>query len=139
MMHWTLSALFCVAAACLFGNAIQQAKVGSVRPVGIAVCMGWVAQQAIWYSTGSDSLAVFLLCDGIILWLAWRDRHWTALAIIGLMAVCWACYFDWGPERSKWWINWTAVVLQMVLGLPWPALQRIGFSISHGTRRGEAT
>lgn len=137
-MHWTFALLASLATLCLAANAWRLIDVGNVRPVGLAVCGGWILQQTAWLETGQDSLAIFLLCDGIILWLAARERHWTSLLIAALMVVCWACYglnLLWGPERNVWIANYTAVLLQFVLGLPWPAIQRTGHTVSHGPLR----
>jgi hypothetical protein len=137
-MHWTLVVLIALSFACLAGNAVRLWTVGTFRETGFAVCLAWLFQQFIWADTGADSRIVFALCDAAIIWLCARERHWTAWGIIALMPVCWAAQFPWGPEVTLWWINWTAVAIQMALGLPWPKLQPIIPAASHGRLRGAA-
>ncbi len=139
-MNWTLALTLALCAVAIAANAARYHAVGKVRASGLAVCAAWAVQQGYWTATGEDSLALFLLGDMAILWLVLRHRHWSDMAIGGLMAVCWACYglTDlWGPERHVWWMNWCAVVTQMVLGLPWPAFEPTKGMVTHGPLRAE--
>lgn len=135
-MHWTQSVLLALTMLCLIGNAVRIEQVGCVRPIGLAVCLSWLLQYAVWLQYG-EQIPLFLACDAVVLWFAFRGRHWTDRAVAALMLVCWAAlaatYFR-GPEKLTWYIGWVAVVIQAILSQPWPATQRMRFSISHGPR-----
>lgn len=132
-MHWTLQAMIGLCLICAAGNFARFAMVRSVRITGALVCGGWLLQQAWWARFESDSLAIMLACDVLILrYIANMDRSKTGLAIACLMPVCWACYLSPGTGLW-WWINWSAVAAQMALAMPWPSRQRASLSYSHGS------
>ena len=123
--------------ACIAGNAVQWHRTRTFRTVGLMVCGAWALQQFIWRQTGQDSLIVFAACDLAIIATALRGDALARL-IIALMPVGWACIaLAWwsGPSPSAWWINWGAVVLQMLLGLPWGVFENAGPNVSHGPLR----
>lgn len=139
MHHWTLLALYALCFACIAGNAWQARRVGTVRTVGLVVCGAWAAQQIYWWHYQSDSIVFFAICDAAIIGTVWRGgREWTAKAIVALLPIGWACtglQALHGPSPGPWWVSWAVVALQMVLGLPWPKLQRITPEVSHGSLR----
>jgi hypothetical protein len=133
-MHWTLLTMIGLCALCLLGNVARFLLVGGVRLSGAFVCGAWIVQQSYWLATGGDSVALFLVCDAAIVWALFRSGwSFTDLVIGMLLPVTWVCW-NVGSAQT-WWLNWAVVALQMVLGLPWPAPQRINHSISHGRLR----
>lgn len=138
-LHWTLLALYALCFACIAGNALRWWIVGNVRWLGLALCAAWAAQQLYWWHRGTDSLAMFAVCDAIIIVLSLTERHWTAKAVRWLIVTGWAfTALQWahGPYPAAWWGSWATVAGAMVLAMPWPGFQRATGSYSHGARKG---
>lgn len=136
-MHWTLQILVALCMACLFGNAVRVVSTGKVYFPGLLICAAWGLQQSYWFITGENDATLFLACDAAIIATLFRSlpspREWL---ILGLFPVEWAAQ-AYGSGALSWWINWAAVALQMVLGLPWLASQSINHTVSHGPLRVE--
>lgn len=136
-MHWTLQVLIAVSALCLVGNAVRAKVTGSVYTPGLAICGAWSVQQVWWWLAGGDNATLFLLCDTAIIALIFRSLpRPTEWLILALFPVEWACQ-AYGGGATAWWINWSAVLAQMVLGLPWPAFAPAKGLVTHGPLRVE--
>lgn len=142
-MHWTLQANLWLCALCLALNAWQWSRAGSVRPVGMLICAAWAAQEGVWASYGGSLPLVIAggLCDALIAVYALRhcalpttDRIVVALLPASFAAAVFA-HVD--GHSASWWLSWSIVAAQMVLGLPRPKLQRIWGQVSHGRLRPE--
>lgn len=141
-MHWTLQTLIGLCLACALLNAVQLVMVRSVRTIGVLICFAWVIQQSYWLKYHSDSLALFILCDvAIIGWFLSRRRAFDlreriiAAIVPVTTAIGGGGHLAGGLSENWWWFNWSLVAVQMVLGLPWPQLQRSLGSFSHGRLR----
>jgi len=101
-MHWTLFIFSLLTGLTFFGAAMQWHLVRSV-PLGLWVCIAWMVQQAYWRITGGNSQVLFLLCDLVIIALAWRVRaRWQAWAIICL-TMCSVAGWQIGGVFGWWW------------------------------------
>lgn len=124
-MHWTLATLLVLCGLCSVLNIEQWATTRSIRTAGVLICVGWLVQQAYWAMTDSDSLALFIVCDGVIIaWFLTRRRRFdiaerliaatipltTALGVYETLAG--------GHTATSWWVNWWLVAGQMLVGLP---------------------
>lgn len=128
--------------ACALLNAVQLVMVRSVRTIGILICTAWVIQQSYWLATGGNSLALFIACDAaIIAWSLSRRRAFDireriiVASILPTTAIGIGEYWAGGLSAGWWWLNVCIVAGQMILGLPWPRLQRSLGSFSHGRLR----
>lgn len=141
MMHWTLQALIGLCIICAALNVAQKAMVGSVRLIGILICASWMIQQSWWAFTGSDNLVIILACDAVIagwLWSRWGCLDRAERIIAAILPVTVACYlwqFAFGESAMRWWLNWSLVASQMVIGLPSLNMGRGLHNYSHGPLR----
>lgn len=121
-LHWTLQLTILACCICAVGNAWAWKFSGRVRISGLLVCSFWALQQFHWWMTGGDSLALFIASDGMLLWYLlhrrgdWRDQMIATLVPV-TAALYVTAYFD-GQTATLWWLNWTAVFAQMMLGMP---------------------
>lgn len=129
-MHWTLTLIACLVVWAMAG--------GIWRKGSLALAGAWGFGQAVYIATG-DSLPIWAyryidpLVAGIII------RHYGSkadAAILVLFAPMWWSYYN-ETGSEQWWTLWEISCLQLFLAGPWPQLQRIIFSISHGPRRAE--
>lgn len=136
-MHWTLLALLELCAGCVLLNLIQWRAVGKPRLTGILVCSAWAVQQ-VWWAIDGNSLVLTLTCDVLLLWYFLGRRasnHWSDWLICVLIPATMLIYvpeYLYGQTVRGWWLNWSLVAIQMLLGLPMGSRQKIGGSVSHG-------
>lgn len=140
-LHWTLWALVELCFGCLLLNFIQWRAVGAVRLSGIIVCATWAVQQAWWASTGLNSLALAIACDSLILlfFLSRRGANnasdWLIFALTPATMMIYIPEYLGEQTVQGWWINWSVVVAQMILGMPRGSRQRIPLEVTHGPLR----
>lgn len=141
-MHWTVLTMIGLCLACLVLNVVQWRMVGGVRGFGIAVCAAWALQEAVWWEMRADSIILIYACDITILWLAWRRRpllditdRMIVAAILPTMACVLFAKLNGGATPASYWLNWSIVLAQMVLGLPRPKWQWGLKEFSHGPLR----
>lgn len=128
-MHWTLATLLVLCGLCSALNIEQWVTTHSIRTAGVLVCAGWLVQQTYWAATGSDSLALFIVCDGAI--IAWflagyfllrREFDIAERMIAATIPLTTALgIYAWmrgGHTPESWWANWWLVAGQMLIGLP---------------------
>lgn len=129
-MHWTLALIACL---------VLWAMVGGIWRTGsLALAGAWGVGQAVYIATG-DSLplwAYFGIDPIVAAIIVWRYGSKLDAFILALFAPMWWAYFN-ETGREQWWILWEISCLQLFLAGPWPQLQRIIFSVSHGPRRAE--
>jgi len=129
-MHWTLALTSCLVVWALAG--------GIWRKGSAALAAAWGIGQAIYIATG-DSLPIraYFFIDPIVFCIiVWYYGSKLDAAILALFALAWWAYFNL-IGREQWWTLWEISCLQFFLAGPWPQLQRIIFSVSHGPRRAE--
>lgn len=139
-MHWTVQLMIALCAACAALNAIQAKRTGTVRVSGMLVCAMWAVQQTYWYSVRDDSLALFIACDAG-LWVYFKKAGTRCAEDDLIEALIWptlacgiAMHFG-GRTAPLYWLNWSMVLAQMLLGLPRPKWQRSLKDFSHGPLR----
>ena len=122
-MHWTLQIFVMLSLVTFIGTFVQLALVRSV-PIGFWVCTAWAMQQAYWLANGVDNVALFLVCDCIIMTITFQLRgRWQAQCVFGLTMLSvsgWA----YGGAFGWWWSTY-CVMASMILGLPW--VERAGW------------
>ena len=129
-MHWTLALIACLVAWAMIG--------GIWRASGAVLAMAWGLGQAAYVLTGSSlPLWVYYVTDPIAAFIILR-RYGSILdaSILALFVPMWWAYFN-QTGREQWWTLWEISCLQLLLAGPWPQLQQITFSVSHGPRRAE--
>lgn len=130
-MHWTLALIACLVVWAMAG--------GIWRKGSLALAGAWGFGQFIFVATGDELpvkayIGADLVVIGIIVWYYGSKLD---AAILVLFAPAWWAYFNLTDRGEQWWTLWEISCLQLFLAGPWPQLQRIIFSISHGPRRAE--
>lgn len=129
-MHWTLSVTACLVLWAMAG--------GVWRKGSAALAASWMIGQAVYIATGNSlPIWAYYITDPIVAGIIIRHygSKWDA-SILVLFAPMWWAYFN-ETGREQWWTLWEISCSQLFLAGPWPQLQRIIFSISHGPRRAE--
>jgi hypothetical protein len=109
---------------------------GLWRPSALALVGAWAIGQTVYLIT-NDSLpiALYRLTDAIAVFIILRYKGSNLdYAILALFVPMWWSYVR-QSGSEQWWTLWAISSLQFFLAGPWPQLQRIIFSISHGPRR----
>ncbi len=142
VIHWTVFVMSGVCLICGVLNSLQWKMTGAVRPFGLAVCAAWALQEAVWWEMGEDSVILIFACDFAILWAAWKRRPLLEVSdrlIIAILPATMACVLfiklNGHPTANSFWVNWSMVLAQMLLGLPRPKWQRGLSFFSHGPLR----
>jgi hypothetical protein len=105
------------------------------RPTALILLLGWTVAE-VWYEATGDSIPMKIYLPFDFMTLAVVDlyrSHWSDWLIVPLIFVQW----HWYGQPNPWiWLYWTAW-LQFVIAGPWPQMQRLRGSVSHGPRRQE--
>lgn len=140
-LHWTLIAILMLCAGCAALNIVQMAVTGTMRATGLLVCGFWAMQQVWWLSAGSDSLPLMLACDGLLVAFLLHRRaanDWSDWLILAIAPATMACYLQaelTGQTILNWWLNWSLVAVQMLLGFPRNKHQTCLPTYTHGPLR----
>ena len=129
-MHWTLALIACLVLWALAG--------GIWRKGSAALAAAWGVGQFIFIVTGDElPIKAYICVDLVVIDIIfWYYGSKLDAAILVLFAPAWWAYFNL-IGRDQWWTLWGISCLQLFLAGPWPQLQRIIFSVSHGPRRAE--
>lgn len=121
----------------IFGVAALWLAPGSLfRPVALVLLLGWVTAEG-WYQATGDKvpMRIYLPFDFVALATIVLSRsHWSDWLIVPLIWWQWWWYGQ-VEDRQQWiWLYWLSVAQFLIAG-PWPQLQRMLFSVSHGPLR----
>jgi len=128
MMHWTLQlTLMLVIWACIGGLW---------RHSALALIGAWGIGQAVYLTTGNSlPIPLYWLTDAVVICIIFGYiGSKLDYVIMALFVACWWAYST-KEGTEQWWILWAISSLQFFLAGPWPQLQQIIYSISHGPRR----
>lgn len=124
-MHWTL------ATTCVL--IVWAMAAGPWRLGSIALAASWMIAQA-WYCWSGESVPLLLyhLLDAVVIAavLNWRGS-WLDWIILALFPLEWWVYGQM-TGTPQWWALWGLSSLQFVAAGPWPQVQRMWHTVSHG-------
>lgn len=112
----------------------------------LALVPAWMGSRTAWallaslaYATALETMGVpfgasYIVADAYVMRAIWQpSMNLQDELILALFPVAWLGYAL--DEYTRYDIAMPVVILQFLLVLPWPKLQRIIFSISHGSLR----
>lgn len=124
-MHWTL-----VTTCYLVAWAMAA---GPWRLSSVALVASWMVGQAWFCATGdSTPVRLYLILDPLVIaaTMHWRGS-WLDWVVLALFPVEWWAY-DRMSGVPQWWALWGLSSAQLLAAGPWPQVQRMFGSVSHG-------